>query len=77
MNSNKKFLFNDGKIRLGVKFIILITGKIHERFAAELIDCLAGQMDKNIDFENLLLAAECLQNLRTRSSIRETDKKTA
>ncbi|MEA5606366.1 NACHT domain-containing protein [Nostoc sp. UHCC 0252] len=54
--------------------IILITGKIHQKFAAELIDCLAEQNGQEHGFENLLLAAECLQNLRTRSLIRETDK---
>ncbi|MDZ8224426.1 NACHT domain-containing protein [Nostoc sp. ChiVER01] len=55
--------------------IILITGKIHQKFAAELIDCLAEQNGQEHGFENLLLAAECLQNLRTRSLIRETDKR--
>ncbi|MEH2087828.1 NACHT domain-containing protein [Nostoc sp.] len=55
--------------------LILITGKIHQKFAAELIDCLAEQNGQEHGFENLLLAAECLQNLRTRSLIRETDKR--
>lgn len=55
--------------------IILFTGLINESFAAELIDCLAEQDGQSHNFDNLILAAECLQNVRNRYPIRETDKR--
>ncbi|WP_052754529.1 NACHT domain-containing protein [Calothrix sp. 336/3] len=55
--------------------IVLLTGLIHESFAAELIDCLAEQDGQPRNFDNLILAAECLQNVRNRYPVRETDKR--
>ncbi len=57
------------------EIIILITGKISEKFAAELIDSLVEKDGKSRDFDNLLIACECLQNVRNRSLIKETDRK--
>ncbi|MBD2071295.1 HEAT repeat domain-containing protein [Leptolyngbya sp. FACHB-671] len=51
----------------------LISGLIGEAVAAAIIDYLIEQKDEVDEFGNLFLAAECLAEVRNRSSIRTTD----
>lgn len=50
--------------------IILIIGKLSAKFAAELIDCLIDQNGQEHQFENLILASECLRQVRQRNNDR-------
>jgi predicted NACHT family NTPase len=55
--------------------IILITSEISENFTAEFIDYLLQQTGENYAFANLILAAECLRNIRKRPLIKETEQR--
>ncbi|NJL09303.1 MAG: NACHT domain-containing protein, partial [Calothrix sp. SM1_7_51] len=52
----------------------LISGMIDETFTAQIIEYLIEQEDKE-EHRNILLAAECLFEVRNRFNIRETDKR--
>jgi predicted NACHT family NTPase len=50
----------------------LIAGMINTKFAGEILDYLMAQKGEDEKFINLFLAAECLSELRNRSSIAAT-----